>query len=86
MRVHDTPTRAHPQRHTSGTQRHKYSDDRCTSFPLLPAEIQAAEAGGAFTVVLPVRVMTDTRSIEVFAPGRRRNANGYDFCVVLNDY
>ena len=51
---------------TAGSATVCHSDDRCTSFPLLSAEMQAAEAGAAATVVLPVRVMTDTRSIEVF--------------------
>ena len=61
---------------TAGSATVCHSDDRCTSFPLLPAEIQAAEAGGAFTVVLPVRVMTDTRSIEVFVGDGRAAYSG----------
>ena len=57
---------------TPGSATICHSGDRCTSFPLLPAEVQAADA----TVVLPVRVMTDTRSIEIFVGDGRAAYSG----------
>lgn len=53
-----------------------HTGDRCTSFPLLPDEMQTAQVDGTTAVVLPVRVMTDTRSIDVFVADGRAAYSG----------
>ena len=49
---------------------------KCSDFPLLPSEVAQAAAGAATMVQLPVRVMTDTRSIEVFVGDGRAAYSG----------